>query len=99
MSTGVFGSDDANPVPHATVKTEDCESGVDPLSTTKVMMNKANDNKVFITLWIAIITFIALQLLDTRDSALTHEIRISVMEDDIKEIKKDVKTLILRPQK
>ena len=99
VSNRVFESNDANPVPHDTVKTEDCESGVDPLSTTRVMMNKANENRVFVTLWIAIIVFIAAQLMNTRDSALTHEIRISAIEEDVKEIKGDVKVLLLRPAK
>ncbi len=62
-------------------------------------MNKANENRVLVTLWVAIVIFVASQLMNTRDSSLAHEIRISVMEEDLKEIKMDVKELLKRPQK
>jgi hypothetical protein len=45
------------------------DEGLELLPTTVRMMRKADDNKVFITLIIAIITYIASQFVLTRDSA------------------------------
>lgn len=45
------------------------DEGLEQPSTTARMMRKVDDNKVFITLVIAIIGYIASQLMLTRDSA------------------------------
>lgn len=89
----VFSSDE-HPVPHEHDENAECGTGVEKLSTTKRIMRKADENKVLITLWIAIAIFIGREVWTARDSSLTHGVRISAIEDDIKEIKKDVKTLI-----
>jgi len=64
----VYESDDDYAVPHPKVKTKDPETGIECLSTTKRVMNKVDENRVLITLWIAIVTFVASQILMSRDS-------------------------------
>ena len=63
-------------------------------SATERLMLKAHENKVLITLWLAIATFIVSEVWSARDSALRHEILIAGLKEDIKELQGDVKTLL-----
>ena len=68
----VYESDDEHPVPHKALPEVHCANGVPGLeetSTTRRIMNRARDEKVFITLIIGILIFIGTQLMNTRDSA------------------------------
>lgn len=60
------------------------------------IMNRFNDNKIFIALVTFICVAVIVGLMNTRDSSMIHEFRIDRMEADIKEIKKDVKQLLGR---
>jgi len=87
------------PVPaHRRSSPAQADEGLECLATTKRIMNKANENRVLITLWIAIVIYVGSQLMATRDSSMTHELRINRIEDDITEIKSDVKSLLGRSQ-
>ena len=87
------------PVPaHRRSSPAKADEGLECPSTTKRVMNKANENRVLITLWIAIVIYVGSQLMETRDSSMTHELRITRIETDITEIKGDVKALLGRSQ-
>ena len=87
------------PVPdHRRNSPAKADEGLECPSTTKRVMNKATENRVLITLWIAIVIYVGSQLMETRDSSMTHELRITRIETDITEIKGDVKSLLGRSQ-
>lgn len=73
------------------------------MSHTHKIIKSAQDNKVLISIWIAVAGFVALELLLTRDQSLTQpfvdaaqDARIDSMQSHLNEIKADVKTLLLR---
>jgi len=76
----VYESDDERPVPHPEVKNEECGTGVEQLSTTKRLMRKANENKVLITLWLAIALFIGREVWAARDDSLKQPL-VDQMQD------------------
>jgi len=61
-------SSDEHPVPQSAAKHAEKVVATESLSTTKKLMNRANDNRVFISLWIGIAAVIGTQMLDARDS-------------------------------
>ena len=75
----------------------ECEP-TEKLSAATRLMKRADENRVLITIWIAIIIYVGSQLMETRDSSMTHEIRINRIESDVTEIKSDVKSLLGRSQ-
>lgn len=79
------------------------QHAVEPISTTVRMMKKANEEKVFYTLLLAIVIYIATQVWASRDSAQVQpyidklqDQKIENIEQNVGEIKQDVKTLLRR---
>ncbi len=79
------------------------EKAVEPVSTTQKMMNKAKDEKVFITLIVGIIIYVATQAMAMRDLDIEQPYidklqnqRMQQIEKDVGEIKSDIKTLLGR---
>lgn len=76
------------------------------MSATHSIVKKAQDNRVLISIWLAVAGFIALQLLSTRDQSLTQpyidaaqDKAIKMLRGDIAEIKTDVKSLLFHISK
>ena len=71
------------------------------MAATNKIVKSAHDNRVLISIWLAVAGFIALQLLSTRDQSLTQPFidaaqdeSIKILKGDISEIKTDVKSLL-----
>lgn len=76
------------------------------MSATNKIIRGAHDNRVLISIWLAIGGFVALQLLSTRDQSLTQPFidaaqndKIMSIEADVKEIKTDVKAILYHSKK
>ena len=80
QSRRLYESDDENTVPHPKVKTKEEEAGTEKLCTTKRMMKKADENKVLITLWLAIAIFVGREVWNARDSGIKQPL-VDSMQD------------------